>query len=255
MKRKTLIATSIVFVLLLAVVSIAIAQNVRTVNQDTYWKFNDPTDQVNGGAANIQVEGSEAACGVTRAGLLKWDVSDIPDGSTVGNATITLHGVTFNVGADGATLGLFEAPDNWDESTAQGSLPSPPDPPSTAAPLATVDGPFPASSSGGDITFTASGTNDPLIQYIQTQVDGDNLVSFWVEFTTNCPGGGTALLAWNSRESGTSYMELSTPTSVGLATFSAGDPSVNWSLIAGLFALVAVVVVGIGYGVRRSKQS
>jgi len=256
MKRKTLTVTLVILVLLMAVVSIAIAQNVRTVNADTYWRFSDPSTQVNGSATTVQAEGGETACNVTRAGLLKWDVSDIADTATVGNATIVLHGVTNNVNADGATLGLFEAPDNWDETTTQGNLPGPPDPPSTATPLATVTGPFPASSSGGNIIFSASGTSDPLIQYIQSQVAGDNTVSFWVEFVSDCPGGGTALLAWNSREAGTSTMELSTPTSVTLSTFSASDSNtVNWTLILGLFALAAVVVVGVGYGVRRSKQS
>ncbi len=253
MKRKTTIAVLIVFVLLLATISIAIAQNVRPVNADTTWDVNADAATVNGSAANIIAEGSEGACTVSRAGLLKWDVSDIDDTSTIGSATITLHQINFNIGSTASTkLGLFEAPDGWDETTAQGSLPTPPDHASTTA-LAEATGPFDVN---GNVVFQASGASDPLIQYIQSQMTGDDTVSFWVEVTDGCPSGGTALVAWNSRESGTSTMELSSPTSVGLATFSANDSNtVNWPLIAGLFALAAVVVIGIGYGVRRSKQS
>jgi hypothetical protein len=49
-----------------------------------------------------------------------------------------------------------------------------------------------------------------------------------------------------------------TPTAVEMKSFQAENNNLstpNWPLIAGLFALVAVVVVGVGYGVRRSKQS
>ena len=252
MKQKKLTSVLVILVLLLTLTSIAFAQNVRSVNADTYWNINADSGTVNGGGNNIVAEGTGSGCTITRAGLLQWDVSDVDDTATVGNATITLHQINFNTGSTASSkLALFGTDDTWDDSTAQSGLPQPPDFNSTT-PLAEATGPFDVNS---DVVFTATGTSDPLIQYIQNQVTGDNKVSFYVEITAGCPLGGSALVAWNSKEAGTSTMELSTPTSVGLATFSAGDPSVNWSLIAGLFALVAVVVVGIGYGVRRSKQS
>lgn len=253
MKRKASFILVVALVLTLFLITIVAAQNVRNVNADTTWDANADSTAVKGSDTNVVAEGSSSSCAVTRAGLLQWDVSDIADTDTVGNVTITLHQINFNVGSiDTTKLGLFEAPDNWNETTNQGGLPTPPDH-AAVTPLAEVTGPF---NVNGDAVFQASGTNDPLIQYIQNQITGDNVVSFWVEVTDGCPTGvGTALVAWNSREAGTSTMELSTPTSVGLATFSANVSSVNWPLIAGLFALVAVVVVGIGYGVRRSKQS
>jgi len=251
MKRKTMFAIFLSLLIVLVLISVAVAQNVRPVNQDTYWHGTFPSDQTHGSDNFVAAEGGQASCDVTRAGLLKWDVSDIDDTTTVGNAIISLHTTSNSLQTDGTTLALFAAPDNWDETTTQGNLPTPPDPAST--PLATVNGPF---ANGTDIVFQASGTGDPLIQYIQGEITGDNTVSFWVEFSSGCPGGGTALIAWNSREAGTSTMELSSPTSVSLSVLSANDSNtVNWPLIAGLFALAAVVVIGIGYGVRRSKQS
>ena len=254
MKRKTSLSIISALILVLLLITIVAAQNVRSVNADTTWDTNADSTKVKGSDANIVAEGSSDSCTLTRAGLLKWDVSDIDDSATVGNATITLHQINFNVGSTASTkLGLFEAPDDWNETTAQGDLPTPPNHATTTA-LAEATGPFDVN---GDAVFQVSGTSDPLIQYIQSQITGDNTVSLWVEVTAGCPSGvGTALVAWNSRESGTSTMELSTPTSVTLSTFSAGvSNTVNWTLIAGLFALVAVVVVGVGYGVRRAKQS
>ncbi len=246
------ITFTIVLVVLLLITTVAIAQNVRPVNQDTFWWGTAAADEVHGSDQNVVAEGSESACNVARAGLLKWDLSDVDDAATVGNVTISLNNVTFYFDADDVlTLALFGAPDNWDESTAQSNLPVPPSPSDT--PLATVTGPFPV---GSNIVFSASGTNDPLVQYVQGEIQGDNFASFWVMFTSDCDAGGTSLVAWDSRESGTSTMELSTPTSITLATFSANDSnSMNWPMIAGLFALGAAVLVGLGYGLRRSKQS
>ena len=252
MNRKTLILLVSLLVLLISA-TVVIAQNVRDVNQDTFWWGTEPATAVHGSDANVIAEGSESACNVVRGGLLKWDLSDIADTATVGNVTISLNQVNFSFDQDGVvTLGLFAAPDNWDETTQQGDLPTPPLP--TDTPLATVNGPFAVNS---NIVFSASGTNDPLVQYVQGEIQGDNFASFWVIFTSGCDAGGTSLVAWNSRESGTSTMELSTPNSVTLATFSAdGAASTpNWPAIAGLFALGAAVLVGLGYGVRRSRQS
>jgi len=248
MNKKMLV---LVALLILAVVVsfTAEAANPRPVTEDTYWDKLADAAAVNGGSFNVFAEGSESACNLSKVGLLKWDVSDISDSTTVGSVTIRLENLKSITGTDDTSvISLYEAPDLWDESTSQGQLPNPPDHNNTTATvLATATGPF---TLGGNVVFQGSGSSDPLVQYVQDQITGDNLVSFWVEITDGCPGGGTGRIVWSSREDGTAYMELSTPTAIAISDFSANG-SVNWSLIAGLVALAAVVILGVGYGVRR----
>ena len=250
MNRHTIISI-IVFLLIGLLLTTVVLAAARDVTQDTIWQGNAAPTTINGSTNPLVVEGGQAGCDPTQVPLLKWNLSDIPSGSIVGGATLTIPNVNVALNTANATLSIFEAPDTWDETTPQSGLPTPPAPGSTA--LATL----PAGSvvQGQPIVFIASGANDPLIKYIQTQIDGDDTASFWVEFGSGCPNGGTAIFSFNSREGGTATLKLTSSTSVGLATFSANDSSMNWPMIAGLFALAAVVVVGIGYGVRRFKQS
>ncbi len=89
---------------------------------------------------------------------------------------------------------------------------------------------------------------------------GCGTVSGTVEFEDMEGTGGSAPQSANEPDLTfwTGTVQNGTPTAVGMKSFQVENntpSSPNWSLIAGLFALVAVVVVGIGYGVRRSKQS
>jgi hypothetical protein len=254
MNRKVvlLIGTSLLLVLLLVTVAAAQTSNPREVTYDTFWDINADATAVNGAASIVDAQGSESACTLTRAGLLQWDVSDISTSATIGQVKVTLHTIRSSTGTvDSTKLALFGAPDNWDDTTTQGALPTPPA--SSTTPLATINGPF---TNGVDIVFQVTGSSDPLIQYFQSQATGDNIASIWVEFTEGCPGGGTALVAWDSKEAGNpATLDLSDTNAVTLSTFSANDGQPNWPLIAGLLALVAVVVAGTTYVLRRSKQS
>jgi len=253
MNRKVvlLIGTSLLLVLLLVTVAAAQTSNPREVTYDTFWDINADATAVNGAASIVDAQGSESACTLTRAGLLQWDVSDISTSATIGQVKVTLHTIRSSTGTvDSTKLALFGAPDNWDESTTQGNLPTPP--PITDTPLAEVTGPY---TVGGDVVFDVTGTSEALVQYVQDQVSNDQKISLWVEITSDCPTGGVARVAWNSRESGTSFIELYDTNAVTLSTFSANDGQPNWPLIAGLLALVAVAVAGATYVLRRSKQS
>ena len=252
MNRKAvlLIGTSLLIVLLLVTVAVAQNSNPREVNADTFWDVNADATAVNGAATIVDAQGSGSECTLTRAGLLKWDVSDIPTSANVGRVKVTLHTVRSSTGSSDTTkLALFGAPDNWDETTQQGNLPTPP--PITDTPLAEITGPY---TVGGDVVFNVQGTSEALVQYAQDQISdaNDQTISLWVEITSGCPTGGVARVAWNSRESGTSFLELYDTNAVTLSSLSVNDSNTtNWPLLTGLFALAAVVVVGIGYGVRH----
>ena len=251
MNRKTALLLGLVLLIVLSLATVTVAQNSnrREVDADTFWDVNAEATVVNGSSAIVDAQGSESGCNLTRAGLLKWNV-DLPTSARVGRVKVTLHTIRSSTGStDSTTLALFGAPDDWGEDTPQSDLPHPPS--ITDTPLAEVTGPY---TVGGDVVFDVQGTDEALVQYVQNQISdaNDQVISFWVEITGGCPSGGVARVAWNSRESGTSYLELYETNSVTLADFSANDSNtLNWSLIAGLVALAAVVILGVGYGVRR----
>jgi len=242
-KFIVLVVFSLLIILLVAAVN---AANVRTVTADTFWDVNASGTTVNGSSSIVDAQGSESSCNRVRVGLLQWDVSDIPTSETVEHVKVTLHTIRSSTGTDSNTkLALFAAPDNWDESTQQSDLPTPPSDGDT--PLMEVSGPY---AVNGDVVFDAQGSSDALVSYVQNQVAGDRTVSFWVKITSGCPSGGSARVAWNSRESGTSYLELYDANAVTISRFSSNN-NYTWPVIAGIVALALAAVAGIGYGARR----
>ncbi len=256
MYRKIALSTLVsLFLLLLAVIAFAQTENPRPVSEDGFWSDETGTIHFLGTDTYLWTYNRNADCSeLYRSAILKWDLNDITSSETVGEVKIVLHNITFVDGIeDGDTVfGLFEAPDNWSESDSVLAF-NPPNP-ATTTPLATVT--LPATLQSGDnVTFTATGTGDPLVQYIQQQIQTDKVVSLWAQFAANCgdntsnPNGSR--LHWDAREAGTTYLSLWDTNAVNLTEMASQDQEINWMLITGLILLTAIVVAGISYGARR----
>jgi hypothetical protein len=81
---------------------------------------------------------------------------------------------------------------------------------------------------------------------------GNDLVSLAVRMTS-CGGGNTTVNLASRRHTTTlwrPFMQLLNPNAVTLTTFRSSDPALNWPLVAGVIALMGLVVAG-GVLLRR----
>jgi hypothetical protein len=254
MYRKMMVfALAGILLLLLGAIVFAQTENVRPVTEDGYWSRVVNPEAFFGTETYLWTRSDDDNCSPPkRSVLLKWDLHDITNDKIVGDVKIVLHHIIYVDGhTDGDTVfGFFEAPDNWSESDT--SLPfSPPDPTTTPA-LASMTLPT-TLQAGDDLTFTVSGSSDPLVQYVQQQIQGDKVVSLWAQYVSGCGNGGSGMsrLHWDSREAGTTTMSLWTPNAVTLTEMSSQRQEVNWTLLAGVILLISAMVVGISYSARR----
>ncbi len=253
MKRKTIFVV-VMFITLILPASIILAGTFRSPSKDITCAVGGACDNNFG----VQVGGSGGpggGCSPTRVGYIGWDLSSETRNWVSAQMTLTAYYV------DGTPPFTFELhpvnTETWTESTTT-------DPGYDAATvLATATDDL----ADNQIVFAS----DELGNHFQQLKGGDATIA--VIMTDGC-GSIDALVAFEDREgtggsapqSGneadlvfwTGPVQNGTPTAVEMKTIQAesntsSDP--NWPMIAGLFALGAAVLVGLGYGLRRSKQS
>ncbi|HID34331.1 MAG TPA: DNRLRE domain-containing protein [Anaerolineae bacterium] len=194
------------------------------------------------------------ACDSNYIVYLKWDLDQVNGEASVSGANktnLTLNvNLAFQVGSD--TLNLYKvADDSWTESTINGA---------NAPALGDLIMQISAPTTTGPVVFESAALADWINENSSytgggDTISGDDTVSFAIQ-VEGC--SDTTLIQFDSKEttSGTPpALNIFDPTAVSLASFSATDVNpVNWSLIVGLFALGAAVLVGVGYGMRRSRR-
>jgi hypothetical protein len=133
----------------------------------------------------------------------------------------------------------------------------------TAAPSADKLGEatLPDSCTGAGCTSVIvfdSTTNAPTLRtYVQDAINNssDKKVSVALMITGAC-GNGTVSLRMDSKDTTTGgvipTLDLESTTAVTQRSFQAADPAVNWPLIAGLGALVALAAGGVLFYRKRA---
>lgn len=253
MKRKAIFVI-VMFVTLMLPASVILAGTFRSPSKDITCAVGGACDNNFG----VQVGGSGGpggGCSPTRVGYIGWDLSSESRSWTSAQMTLTAYYKDSN---GPFTFELHPVnTETWTESTAT----DPGYDANTILATATDD------LSDNQVVFAS----DELGSHFQQLKGGDATIA--VVMTDGC-GSVDALVAFEDREGTggsapqsaneanlvfwTGPVQGGSPTAVEVKSLQIENNALstpNWPLIAGLFALVAVVVVGIGYGVRRSKQS
>jgi len=242
-----------------------------TAVADTSWS-SDPTETW-GDSCCIHAQVKDAPdCDISRAsyaraGLIKWDVSGFA-GETISKVEIEIPRFihTTHVHWASTRLGVWpEVNAHWGETTPSGELPHPPNP--------VLNPPLQKRALPTDFTpvvYTFSGWNDPVVQFIQQQVDGDGFASFWFLLVDDCTAvEQDASLTDTPQQSafvrsdwrgavGTDALPAASAKfrvwDINAVTFSKADvksQEVNWLSLVGLVFLLGAVVAGVSYGAHR----
>ena len=213
----------------------------------------------------VQSSGSVGGgtCSPVYVGYIAWDLTS--ETATWQSASLNLFAYSATGGGPSYTFTLYPANnDTWSE----GGGSDPGYDSNTVLATATADLSGASSSNMLPIAFAS----DELGSYFLNKkggqasiavvmTDGCGQVSGDVKIEDREGSGGSAPTSANEPDLVfyTGPVVNGSPTAVEVSAFKAESnsqsPYTNWPLIAGLFALAAVVVIGIGYGVRRSKQS
>ena len=258
MKRKFFISFAVAFSALFIVVGILFAGTYRSPSKDTscYVNYGNQCYDNYG----IQAEASDngtGQCVPTVVGYVGWDLSS--ESRSWSSAALTLTAYSVTGGTPPFTFALFSPSDHdWTEDgVAPGYVGS-------AIVTTTVS----SLSAGESVVFTS----DDLGSHFSA-LKGHN-ASLAVVLTDGC-GSHSANIAFEDLEGSgglhapTSVKEAdlvfwtgavdpntNDPTAVDVASVKANtdSPSSNWPVIVGLVALFALVVAGVGFGVRRSNS-
>lgn len=233
----------LVLVLLLSAVGVASAAFTGPM-YDTYVQVggsNFPT------AAQMLVQDSTGSCTDTQVIYLQFDASNI---GTVSSASLVLtHGQTL-IGIDtNPVLTLYGVAD-FDPATLTGSNAPVP---STGQVIQNLTIPS-TTTAGTKITF--GGADSGLANYIQSQANGDNVVSLALSFSASCNPVNSQLNFYTSEYNTTPAnrpqltVNGTTPTAVEMSKAEAQP--VSWPLYAGLGAVALVVVAGVVLTRRRT---
>ena len=255
MKRKVLISLIVMLAIVMLTATVIFAGTYRNVTKDTTC---DPIQDICYDNYGVYIQASTdmaSGCKPAYIGYIGWDLTG--ETRTWQSASLKLTHYKTTGGTPPFTLKVYPA--NNDTWTEDGSNPGYDD----TQELATAD------YNGTDTTLTFA--SDALGSYFLNKKGGEASIAIvmtdgcgsgsgTVEFEDMEGSGGTAPQSANEADLifYTGQVVNGTPTAVEMKSFQAenNNPSTpNWPLIAGLFALVAVVVVGVGYSVRRSKQS
>ncbi len=260
MKRNRFFwGVGIMLAVLLIVTTITFAGTKRSPSKDA---TGDGTTMYN---QFVEIQSSAdlggGACTPVYVGYIAWDLTS--ETRTWQSATLTLYAYD-NAGPGNYTFTVYPANnDSWPE----GGGSDPGYDSNTVLATVTADVSGASSASMKPIEFVSNELGDYFLgkkggqaSVAVVMTDGCGSLSGDVKIEDREGGGGSAPTSTNEPDLifYTGQVVNGTPTAVGMKSFQAENntpSSPNWSLIAGLFALVAVVVVGIGYGVRRSKQS
>jgi hypothetical protein len=225
---------AVVICLLLVAVTLASAA-------DTYPSSQNAARDGSGGwqAAIISVaaQGSGGTCSLplTSIAFYQWNLSVIPDGSTIASVSVALPVVTSSrpVAADITLYGTTD--DTWGAAAVVGNA------------LSTVN--WAAGNGATTLTFP---TSQALVDYVKTALT-DNTANFAIGWST-CPGDSTNTFNARFQTNATSpgQMTVDITTAVTMSTFHTTDPAVNWPVILGLGALAAVVIGGLAVSRRRA---
>ena len=245
---RTIIAVVIVALVLTSSVLLVFALASGPPAEDASVYASDATETTNDDI--LRVWAGDTGCNQERWSYLKWNLpdSDITDPSEIDSAKMILTVRATSGDLSQANVALYQVTDDsWSETSVNSG-----NAPADGSLIEEVSAPTALPST---VEFTAQA----LVDFLKQEAGGDNVASFAVRLTGNC-GNSTAALNFYSKDQTQTTLpkpalQILDTNAVTLSTFSANDGQPNWPLIAGLFALVAVVVVGIGYGVRRSKQS
>jgi len=242
MHTKTYRAVVLAIVLCLGMISIATAATGPAA-VDMYTNINaadtayGQTDPNNLWITLSNTPGGD--CTVTRITNLQWNLANLA-GQTLGTASITLtrNGATSN--APNYVVGLYQLADNWTDASNWNTAPQP------GAQIETK--PFPTSN-GATVVFNSTA----LVQYLQSQINGDGVASFAVRLvssTGTCSAVVSSVFNSSSMATGQPTLAAGTPTAVDMTTASAERTS--WPLYAGLAAVALVVVAGVMMSRRRT---
>ncbi|HHB89964.1 MAG TPA: hypothetical protein ENK60_01495 [Anaerolineae bacterium] len=252
MKRLHLfLGTTITILLLFVSATVIFAGTYRSPAKDTTC---DGTNCSNGFGVYVQASGSPGGgpCQPTWVGYIGWDLSG--ETRTWQSASLKLTAYNVTGGQPPFTFKIYPANnDTWTEDGADPGYDSNTELASAVDDLTDNVVEF-ASDALGNYFLNKKG-GMATIAVVMT--DGCGAVSGTAQFEDREGSGGNAanepdLVFW------TGPVVNSTPTAVEMKSIRVEDNtpvSTNWPMIAGLFALGTAVLVGLGYGLRRSKQS
>jgi len=256
MSRKRLLSLVIPIMVVLLSATTIWAGTYRTPDKDTAcdvggtcWNdsgiYLDTSGQISGGCSTTP----------NWVGYVDWDLTS--ENRTWNSASLKLTAYRYSGGTQPYTFKLYAVSDtSWTESNSQTD---PGYDANTVLGTATVD----LTATNGVVEFKDD-NNNTLGTYFSSKKGGQ--ASIAVALTGGCGSAGSVIVQFEDREGhgGSAPTSANEPdlvfwtgsgaTAVSLSSVGA-ETGVNWLLIAGLFALAAMAVVGIGYGVRRSKQS
>ncbi len=252
---------NLLFILSAGVILLVLAGTVyaaATNPEDSYVEAIGNQTATHGSETYLEADASynitTQACDSNFIVYLKWDLDQVNgeasvSGSNKTNLTLNVN-LAFQVSSD--TLNLYKVTDDsWTESTINGA---------NAPALGDLIMQIPAPTSTGPVVFESAALADWINEnssYVGggDTISGDDTVSFAIQ-VEGC--SDATVIRFDSKETTTGTppaLNIFDPTAVSLASFSATEAnSVNWSLIVGLFALGAAVLVGVGYGMRRSRR-
>ena len=237
MRRSILLATVVLLVTALAA-NVALALGSGPPSDDAYVDINTPSTPHDDD--ELEVRASNTACDPTYIVYLKWDLSDIPDGTSVHTATLTLTTSSAS-NSSGASITLYEAADvyaatstPWEEEGLTYS--NAPDI-AVGTPIETQAAP---TAGGQALIFSSTALRD----YVNAQAAGDNVASFALRFSGGCPTGLTAVV-FEDRESPVNgpHLQLLNTNAVRQHSFQASGLTYQWT-VAGMLTILGLVTIG-----------
>jgi len=247
--------------------TVIFAGTYRSPNKDTTCgNTTNDSNCYNGSGIYVETSGNidTGACDAPQyVGYIGWDLTN--DASkTWQSASLKLYAYDTAGGGPEYTFTLYPAnSDGWSETGTNPGFDN-----TTELATATADLSSASKANMVPIEFASDALgqyfldkrSNPEATLAVVMTGGCSLnASVWFEDVDGT--GGTAPQSANEPDLifYTGQVVNGTPTAVDVKSFEAenntSSSTPNWPLIAGLFALAAVVVVGVGYGVRRSKQS
>ena len=251
--KTSKISLVLLLVISLLLVSAAIVFASGTLSDDAYV---DSTGTVKDGDGYLSVSASGGVngCTPTETTFLKFNLSSISGEVSSNTKTSSLNVESiFSSGANASGyLLLWAATDNWSEST--GTKPTP----VGSSALVTVTLPV----SDGIVSFSSDDLNDYLNQESKYVGEGDSTkgddVASFIILIGECTKLSNSVFF--DEKDGDDYgddpsLSLFDPNSFTVSTIYASRDSkvshFNWPVMAGLTALLVLVVAGLGFGVRR----
>jgi hypothetical protein len=239
--KRSLVLVWIVSILLLIAVPVALAYAQPPVDD----AFTDAgTNSYN--IADLYVQSSSGAgCGPQLTTYVKWDLSSIADGSTVGdaNALVSFEVTNQAIGSQNSTLELVQVDnDAWTETNV-GTVK-----PALGPVLSTIT--LQASNPPAVGTVLTFPSTPALASFLTAQINGDNFASFALRIT-GCTAGAPQIAFGSAENAGNApNLQLSSPTAVSMTNTAA--ERVSWPLYAGLSAVALFVVAGLMISRRRT---